>query len=446
MTRQVATLRIPDDSDRQGKLKAVTCLLMLLAVYELYYVVPLMNIGFAREGTLVLKVSLLGLLGVWGFFGAGFCLTRGLGWDLGLVAMYWLCVFASSYGAWSNGGVNAAGYVVIQGILLICLCLAMFRVTWVLRENKEEAYLTPIWVLMLFLVGIGLLGALVGVPGSTYRDVWGNVRVQGVYGEPSKLAQMGAMGLLFAGFTLRSWKIKMPVMLAGLAGIYLAGNRSYMVALLFIGTCTAFTHAKKNVIRFFVLLMFVFGFAGIALSVWSVRDLTKWRYLRLESLETFSGRTVMWSKALPVALEKPLGSGFLLGGNVLLPSLEEPSLFTSRRATDFRHGENIPTLHNGYLQALADLGLIGMLVYVMLFLRGTYLAFRAWGDYRMRLFSAVFGFFAICNLSATMLVSPLETNSALFWFVWFTLVLYHHREAGAQAPLLHTKEESMAAA
>ena len=66
----------------------------------------------------------------------------------------------------------------------------------------EESYMQLKYLNLIFtiLIVLSLAGYIFSFTQFFYRDVWGNLRVNGVFGEPSRLAQISALNILLSIF------------------------------------------------------------------------------------------------------------------------------------------------------------------------------------------------------------------------------------------------------
>jgi O-antigen ligase len=162
---------------------------------------------------------------------------------------------------------------------------------------------------------------------------------------------------------------------------------------------------------------------------WVVSDFERVSEL-LDRDPTLTGRTILWAIIIPMAMEKPwLGYGygsFWLGEEG--PSMEVWQL----------HGFPTANGHNGLLDILLDLGLLGALITILgfgSFLRKAfrvYAAERTWDNAWPILFlMALF----LINLAETDFLAP----NVFFWFVYVGVALQlSERAAALQAAPVHS--------
>jgi O-antigen ligase len=132
------------------------------------------------------------------------------------------------------------------------------------------------------------------------------------------------------------------------------------------------------------------------------------RYARSESIENLSGRTNMWKAAIPKAVVKPLGYGFCLGGAV---SGNDVRLWNIKDDINLIGGASAKhSLHSGYVQALCDLGLLGFLSYIAVFLFGIIKAVQLAIENRYLSNVYIFICLSIFNIAESSIMSPLSMN------------------------------------
>ena len=392
-------------------------LYFLFFAYELYYTSN--HIGPSGP-FLALKLFALFVCAAYASLGLNKDIARCSNVDLYLLFFYLVLIFSSSIFSVSPI------YVCVYGLIFVALLIFTTHIGAFIVENSAYELVKYLILMFTILITISLLGYIVSIKSFFYHDVWGNLRVQGVYGEPSRLAQVSAVNILLSLFYIRKRLIKATIIGMSFWGLVLAGNRSYMVGIVIIFYLVFLTKLKVRKWGFiaisFLFLVFVVSSAYLIPRVapQGLRD-----YLRLESITSLSGRLDVWSKALPLAIEKPLGTGFQLGGSVLV-EVDNGRNTLYKNANNFsllgKTSGDKTTLHNGYIQALCNLGPIGFIVYLIIFLRGLFFVYKNWEYDHMRPFASIIVFFAIVNFSATILVGPTTSNSLLFWTCWFVLM------------------------
>ncbi len=395
---------------------------LLFISYELYYVSS--HFGGARAFLLV-KVATLFLCASYGILKIRDSLSGFGPFDAILILFYVLMIFASSIFSISPL------YVCIYGFMFLALQIfAMHVGSYIVVERYyiQFKYLNLIFTI---LIALSLAGYIFSFTQFFYRDVWGNLRVNGVFGEPSRLAQISALNILLSIFYLKNFSVRAGILIISLFALLLAGNRSYMFAILFIVYALALRKVKINAFMKIAVSVLVFSIPVALFINPGIFGEHVRHYLRLESIDTLSGRTHMWMKAISVALEKPLGEGFCLGGMTLVEASGKRTLFNFRSQHFNMFKKTLGakrTLHNGYLQVLCDLGIIGAALYVLIFFRGLFFAYKNLSSKDMGPFICILVFFAIVNFSATILVGPAENNTLLFWVCWYTLMFSYRRQ------------------
>lgn len=390
---------------------------VLILSYEGYYILG--GLGLSQKFMLIVKVGCLALATLYSAISLSLHFTSLRVGSLNLIILgfYLLSVFLSAVYSLSPT------YVLIYAVMLTSLMLCIYHFSTMVYLTSDYSALRYLVYIFSLIVFVSLIGYLIFPSKFSYIDVWGNKRLQGLYGEPEKLAQIGSLNIFFAFFLMRSIAVKAVLISASFVVVQLAGNRAYVIALVMIVAAGCFMEWKarfwiKAIASTAVVVLLALAYAEFKSDIMHIK------YLRTESLSNLSGRTEMWKKALPIALQKPFGSGYGLGGTALM---EGTALNTpQRRLKDFNpfsaKGGVKTTLHNGYLQALCDLGFIGLVIYMAIFFLGLVFSAKALRSKHMNLFICVFFFYAIVNMAGTVLTGPTETNTVIFWLSWFLLM------------------------
>ncbi|MHC1743880.1 MAG: O-antigen ligase family protein [Syntrophobacteraceae bacterium] len=276
-------------------------------------------------------------------------------------------------------------------------------------------------VLIVSIVGYGVFFA-----DSVYFQEGAN-RLHGVYGQPAQLAFSSTLNMGLAWIAFRNAPLRLAILALSITCLVLTGVRTFAAAVVVGLAAVVILHgsipryAKLAVCAGLGFLLVVLALSGAAETLLRSHN----RYLRSESLTNFTGRTTLWKRAIPVALSKPFGSGFCLGGGALL---EDPdgSKIVIRAGEDFdplTHSSTYKsTLHNGYVQSLTDLGILGFLTYCLLFLRGLLATFASRNRTHFSALIFIFYVIATGNMAESIVMSPTSTSSAMFWLVWFLLI------------------------
>lgn len=240
-------------------------------------------------------------------------------------------------------------------------------------------------------------------------------RFSGVF---SKSAMLGAASGLLVGFV---WFLKIPRwfkpigMLPGLVCLAMTLSRTYWLALILAIGLTSWRYFPDK--RKF---LFVFLFLALCASpILMLVDMEKGRettssIIRYESVGNLSGRVDLWKRGWAAFLEQPLlGYGFTTGASGLSDSAVKDSRELGRT-----------TLHNGYMQALLDSGLLGFMCYI------TFISLALWKIYHNdpgRHFPIEFfslHFLVLANLNESMIYSASVFHNIIFWaFAIFALSL-----------------------
>jgi O-antigen ligase len=188
----------------------------------------------------------------------------------------------------------------------------------------------------------------------TGKMVWGRLSANDL--EPNNWGLMG-LTVCLAAFARRSGPVAIASFIVGVATILLASSREHILALAIILLSIAALEAREmNRSR---LLATLAGSCGILIATAALYDpyiLHAVRYISSDVLllynpdrgigSGFTGRTEIWAETFDLFTKSPLlGIGF-------------------RETEQFLAG-GVPA-HNAYLEILADMGLLGFIVYAVL--------------------------------------------------------------------------------
>lgn len=404
--------------------------LLLIISYEVYYT-WIASSAF-RPAFLAIKILLLFLCACVSLFSIKKLNLLVAAFDKWLLLMYMLFVFASA--TFSKSPFYVFVYsVMLLGLLFFALNVSAQIVLW----EKKKILKSLCYILCVF-IAISLIGNFLNLDKFYYFDVWGSRRVQGVYVEPAKLAQVSAISAIVAWFLIKKKIIKTMIIFCSVLAIYLAGNRSYMLAVLILSYLVIIRRLKIGMRGSLIIGLMSISIILMAVNIIGVTNLEKIPYLRFHSLDTLSGRSDLWNKSIEAATKRITGMGYTIGGSVLYEANNTNILSTSKNR-EFNFSESNAagkqTLHNGYIQALCDLGPLGAICYIMVFLRGLFFAFKTRIIVLNDAISFLFLFFFLVNFSATILISPTEINTLIFWVSWFGLMLrYNHLRGKINGP------------
>ena len=252
-------------------------------------------------------------------------------------------------------------------------------------------------------------------------------RFRGLFSSAGMMAAASGLLIGFLLFNKYKWWWRLPAMASGLACLALTQSRTFWVAT-FVAAVITWWFFKPNSKKFLVAFSFgiaVMGISSMVLDV-SINAKEVKKAARIDSVENLTGRVPLWEKAMERISKKPLvGYGSAVGSTALHDSSNLISKQNNRDDRSVGH----ETLHNGYLQTVLDLGIIGLLFYVMIF----YVALsRVYRRGRSATNGAIFYgllFMAVGNLGESIIFSAAVSHSVVFWFV-ATLAL--HRFAAVE--------------
>jgi exopolysaccharide production protein ExoQ len=226
---------------------------------------------------------------------------------------------------------------------------------------------------------------------------------------PNPGMQAAVAGLVIGASLLmkKPWWIKAPFLLAAIACLVLAQSRTFWVATLIALFATAWfirLIARRR-------LMYIAGASILSVMLlvngsvlFSKQELES--EIRLGSIKNLSGRNILWYDASAKIFDRPvIGYGPTLGALALRDTRMESAQISR------------DTLHNGYLQAILDLGFVGFFFYISIFVVASYRIVRSYAprSKAYMLFGIFFMMFA--NLGESIIYSASVSHAVVFWFI-----------------------------
>ena len=246
-------------------------------------------------------------------------------------------------------------------------------------------------------------------------------RFRGVLPTAGMMGGVGAVLLGIALFVKGNVVIRAVAIISSIVCVGLTQSRTFWVAFVVASFVTQFLFLKKGrlVGTAAVLVIMLVGLASLALKV-NININTKGAndFMRVETITNLTGRVALWDKAISMALERPFfGFGVTAGSNVFNNDDEQQMLFNGDDTIESARRAGKSTMHNGYLQSLLDVGLIGTFFYLSMILGSISSMFRYDHSrkYSAELFLLVF--LSVANLTENVIYSVTVFNSALFFIL-----------------------------
>lgn len=323
-------------------------------------------------------------------------------------------------------------YSAIQSLLLTSLIIVTIYSAKYIVSNKDILILSSITKAISIIV-VGSLFLYLVYPASYSVFLSGHTRVTGVFGRSSHMAIMCGLAIGLSLHLINNKIIKYMVVLFSLILLYLTGSRTPVVALPAVSLFYILILYKgKLVFRVAIIAFFVCAIGLTA--IYKITDIEQTHYIRESTLNTMSGRTLIWKYAITRAISKPLGCGYGLGGSILqgtefMPMIQEETI--TSKGDIFSYSENRhykSSLHSGYVQALADFGIGGFIFYCFIILKGILAAINLRKDVFFYPFAFIVVYLSICNFAEDVIISSTSSFSLLFWLSWFVLNFHtsHH--------------------
>ena len=326
------------------------------------------------------------------------------------IAMFLLLAWCLLSAVWAVSPATAFRQAVsVAGVSLIALAVSL--ASW--RAERLEEVLRPLLTLFLVLsLAVGLVFPAVAIHSSAQFELAGSWR--GITYQKNGLGQMAAVALVLWVHAGLSQRVRPVVAWAGAAIALLLlllsrSSTSLMLSLLACGVLVLILRPPLRIEGMGHLL------AGLALGLVGLGSVF---FLLAGSLDTtalaeefgglfgkdatFSGRTFIWTEVLRnVQLHPWTGTGFNSFWPEGFPGGEE-----ARR----RLGWSCPNGHNGYLDLLNELGLIGAALFLWFILRhaADLSRLRRLAPASGALHTALFVYVLLANLTETGWFNPIQ--------------------------------------
>jgi O-antigen ligase len=308
-------------------------------------------------------------------------------------------------------------------VLLQVLSLAsvvLFFVAYIESSaQKQDAFRWNVFAIScaFILVCVGSLVLLAVQPSSAFEVTSEGNRFRGLFNEPAMMGAVSGLLLGLASFGRLNWLVRVAGALAALPCLFLTGSRTSwgaaIAALLITG---ALYISKKG--PWIIGLAFMGIVGGVSLVMFDIRmgaDVES-KVIRSGSIETLSGRTVLWDLALKKYQGSPFfGYGFTTGSDALVADMSD-TLNTAFGVSD-RSQQKTFSLHSGYLQALLDSGAIGVTLYVAILISAIWGMWKYGAEYLhgAEMYSLIF--FSVSNVTDTIIFGAAVFYEVYFWYL-----------------------------
>lgn len=326
--------------------------------------------------------------------------------------------------------------------VLSLTAVIVFFVAYVEGQSTSQDLLMTGFRLSTYMLAIICLVSLLLLkvnPGWAYDHTiegigWdGLPRFKGLFGKSGSMAAAAGilLGLcLFAKVHL-FWRI-MGV-LVSLGCLYLTFSRSFWVGAILASGITAIVYTKHKRVLFLAALV-VLMLAPMLMTTLNVKvsSETQERLLRKDSLENLSGRTSLWSAALERFWDRPLlGYGFTLGHQ----AFERQQVRKSGDSFDASEvfSNKSFALHNGYVQALLDSGVLGATLYIGIMGLSLWRVLFRDTERKHRLILYLLIFLGVSNGGETLVTTAASFFSVFYWYVVIIALNVGHQPSSITA-------------
>ena len=309
--------------------------------------------------------------------------------------------------AWSSAPIHTASQVAVFGLTAACVYLTATR-RWTTHRRLIGDLKTLLCVLVP-LSAVSLVGALAHL---SFAYGYGD-RYQGVFTSANTTGMVAALSLPLAwglkGTSRRKWPYWLAILLSG-ATLVVSGSRGSIVAVAGAAAWMAWRGGSGRILRAAVAVVVIASGAFFVQStVERETPLTGAieRFLPSEGEDYSTSRLTAWKRTIDLWQEKPvIGHGFR----------GTERLFAAERETgDFQFRPD--TAHNGFLQVLLELGVVGLAIFLVAIARVVRVGAQGRTPHQIGLFGSV-----LVGLLLQFTESPIFGTGSLFPFVFWSLV------------------------
>jgi O-antigen ligase len=302
-----------------------------------------------------------------------------------------------------------------------------------------ERFLTGIIIIYFIALTISLL-LVVFDSGKAFEVAYPGApqRFRGLFAEPGMMANAGSILFGLGLFFVRNRFFKFAVICVGLTCLILPMSRTNWISVIVAINFTLWVKGILTTKRMFVigiLLAVVFGI--MMLFRFTIKNDVLKSAVRVESIRTLSGRTLLWDAAFKAFKLNPVIGNGLTAGAAALTSLRHSSK-THYIQNLSKEGYGRGTMHSGYVQALLDFGIVGFVFYVMMLIRGLMSAVKRRADRIWYPVTYLMVFGVVANFGKNIFYATSVGDSVILWItLGFVLSCNNRKEPGHGAPRLH---------
>lgn len=367
--------------------------------------------GAYSEAIRGLGLALFGLAGISGVLNSDLASNLKKYWSIHLYVFFMLLSTLFS---------DNLAYIFFQNASLI----VVFAFSMALYEVKQDRLvnvnvdLFKAIVYSYTLICIASLAMVHFSYSTAYEVLWaGELRFRGVF---AKSGMMGATAGVLIGVAVFSQKnivIKSIAVSVGLACLALTLSRTFWVAATFSYILTNWRYKPKSKKMIYgsvvlgIIVILISSLFNLSVDLKGTEKVT-----RTGSISSLSGRVDLWKEGLSAASNKPiLGYGLTAGSTALESS--RVSLNGADGSLDETRSRGRRTFHSGYIQALLDGGIIGLLCYVLVLLTSLVSIFKYDDGKKYPAEFYCILFLLVSNFSENIIYAVTVFNSSLFWMI-----------------------------
>lgn len=308
-----------------------------------------------------------------------------------------------------------------------CLLFTAYNESQLARRERNQTLYKFVLLAGVVVLTVSLAATRLWPSIAYYHDsIEGITRFRGLYGQPASMGSFAGIIVGVATFSSGSWWIRVPAIVLSLLCLAMTSSRTFWVAWLAATCFMLLWLAQRKRLQVITGLLFLLIIAGAVITAFDLRPSVKTTQgaLRSDSIGNLTGRVGVWQYAFEKFKERPLlGYGFTTGDD----AFKELSNTRTSKVAMAPDASKISTtrysLHNGYIQALLDSGLIGAFLYLAI-LSTAIIKILATHDKQMAGALYVLIFVAVANMGESVMFSAAVFPSLLAWyFVVFGLSL-----------------------
>ena len=300
-----------------------------------------------------------------------------------------------------------------------CLLFIAYNESALTRQERNQTVLKFVLLVGAVVLTVSLAATILWPNIAYYYDPTEMIRrFRGLFGQPASMGSFAGIIVGVASFSSGSWWVRVPAIALGLLCLAMTSSRTFWVAWLAATLFIVLWLTQRKRLQVIAGILFLLIIGVTAITAFNLRPSEKATQsaMRSDSIGNLTGRVGVWQSAYEHFKQRPLlGYGFTTGDDAFKDFANSN---ISKVVSTKRY-----SLHNGYVQALLDSGLIGAILYLVI-LSAAIIKILATHDHQMAGALYVLIFVAVANMGESVMFSAAVFPSLLAWyFVVFGLSL-----------------------